>query len=194
MSIVGRQVTARAGLALALLSSLATPALAASDGAGSGGAAFLWQLGNLVLLLGVLFAVARKPIEKFFAQRHEKIRGELDDASRVLAQAEERFAEWQQKLAELDSELDRVRATAERRAREEREHTLNDARAAAERIRADAVVAVEQELRRARGELREEAADLAIELAASLLREQVSDGDRKRLIDEFIERVEESEA
>ncbi len=194
MSIAGREVTAWAGLALALLWSLAAPARAASDAAGSGGAAFLWQLGNLLLLLGVLIAVARKPIGKFFAQRHEKIRGELDDASRVLAQAEERFAEWQQKLAELDSELDRVRATAERRAREEREHTLNDARAAAERIRADAVVAVEQELRRARGELREEAADLAIELAASLLREQVSDGDRKRLIDEFIERVEESEA
>ena len=45
------------------------------------------------------------------------------------------------------------------------------------------------ELRRARAGLREEASQLAIELAAGILRETVTAQDRERLIDEFIERV-----
>jgi len=51
---------------------------------------------------------------------------------------------------------------------------------------------MDQELRRAQSELREEAADLALEIAARKLSDQVSDGDRERLIDEFITRVEPS--
>jgi F0F1-type ATP synthase membrane subunit b/b' len=42
--------------------------------------------------------------------------------------------------------------------------------------------------------LHEEAADLAVELAGSLLAEQVTDADRERLVTEFIERIERSDA
>ena len=66
---------------------------------------------------------------------------------------------------------------------------VDDARATAERIRRDAAAAVDQELRRAQTQLREEAADLALELAATKLRDQVGDSDRDRLVDEFITRV-----
>ena len=45
-------------------------------------------------------------------------------------------------------------------------------------------------MRRARKRLREEAADLALEIAAGKLKAQVADADRDRLIDEFILRVE----
>ncbi|MCZ6463889.1 MAG: ATP synthase F0 subunit B, partial [Proteobacteria bacterium] len=117
----------------------------------------------------------------------------LENASRLLQQAESRFAEWQGKLADLDQELEQLRAVAQRRAQEERNQILADARSTAERIERDAVAAVDQEIRRARTVLREEAADLAVELAAELLREQVGDDDRERLIDEFIARVDEVE-
>ena len=60
----------------------------------------------------------------------------------------------------------------------------------AERIRRDAQAGVAQELRRAQSELREEAADLALEIAARKLSEQVGEADRERLVDEFILRVE----
>ena len=76
------------------------------------------------------------------------------------------------------------------RAETEKQRILEEARAAAERIRSDARAAVDQELRRARDELRREASDLSIELAGEILRNQVTGTDRDRLMDEFIAKVE----
>ena len=78
----------------------------------------------------------------------------------------------------------------ELRADAEAERILAEARAAAERIRSDAQAAVEQELRRAQAALRDEAADLALEIAGRKLAETVGEGDRERLIDKFITRIE----
>jgi F0F1-type ATP synthase membrane subunit b/b' len=50
--------------------------------------------------------------------------------------------------------------------------------------------ATAQELLRAQQELRAEAAGLAVDLATEILKEQVGDSDRQRLLDEFITRVE----
>ena len=90
----------------------------------------------------------------------------------------------------MNEQLAEIRETSRDRAEAEGERILADARAAAERIRNDARAAVGQELRRAREELRQEAADLSVELAAGILRGQVTPGDRDRLVDEFIEKIE----
>jgi F-type H+-transporting ATPase subunit b len=168
------------------------PVLAAGDGGDHGPTTseLIWQAVNLALLVGVLFAVARKPIQKYFAERRDQIRGDIDDASDFLKASEARYAEWQGKLVDLESALEQIRATSRRRAEEEGARILAEARAAADRIKRDAGAAVEQELRRAKDDLRDEAADLAVELAANLLRDRVGDPDRERLLDEFISNVE----
>ena len=147
---------------------------------------------NTALLLGVLWFLARKPIQAFFAARREEISSEVEAAATLKSEAEERHARFQRKLAELDGELDEIRRTARDRAEAEKERILEEARVAADRIRTDARAAVDQELRRARDELRREASDLSIELAGDLLRNQVNDGDRDRLMDEFIGKVEQA--
>ncbi len=177
----------RAIAALTMLMGL--PAFAASE-EGADTSEFVWQIVNFVLLIGVLFYVARKPVRQYFAQRREEIQTEVEGAAELLKRAETRFTEWQRKLVDLDQELDEIRATARSRAQEERDRILADARVAAERIRRDAGAAMEQELRRAQAELRAEASDLAAELAESMLREQVREADLDRLVDEFISRVE----
>jgi F-type H+-transporting ATPase subunit b len=150
----------------------------------------LYQAANLALLLGVLFYVGRKPIAEFFSTRRGGIQSELSESADLLAEAEQRNSELQRRLIDLGSEIEGIREAAGRRAEEEAERILTDARATAERIRRDAQAAVAQELRRAQVELREEAADLAIEIAARKLTEHVGEADRDRLVDEFILRVE----
>lgn len=149
-----------------------------------------WQALNLAILLGVLIHFGRKPIKNFFATRREGIQTELDQAAALLAQAEQRNAELQRRLVDLNTEVEGIKKVAGQRAQDEADRILADARAAADRIRKDAKAAIDQELRRARVELREEAADLALEIAAQKLQEEVGDGDRERLVDEFILRVE----
>ena len=144
----------------------------------------LFQAFNLALLLGVLFYFGRKPIAEFFSTR----RG--SQAAELLAQAEKRNSELQRRLVSLGSDIEGIRDESARRAEQEAERILNDARDAAERIRRDAQAGVAQELRRAQADLREEAAELALEIAARKLAENVGDADRDRLVDEFILRVE----
>lgn len=151
---------------------------------------FLLQGANLAIVLGVLFYFARKPILEYFATRRADIKKDLDSAAELLAAAEQRNSQIQRKLVDLESQLEEISETSRRRADEESERILAEARKTAERIHADAKIAAEQEFVRARRVLRAEAAELAVELAAELLQQNVSQSDRERLLDEFITRVE----
>lgn len=152
--------------------------------------ATIYQGINLLLLLAVLVYFGRRPIREYFAVRRDGIQSDLGQAADLLSEAEQRNAELQRRLVDLSSEIEGIREQANRRAEDEAERILADARATADRIRRDAHASVEQELRRAKASLREEAADLALEIAARKLAEQVSSSDRERLVDEFITRVE----
>lgn len=181
-------------IAAALLLGVAGPAAAAAGGGDNPLQELIFSIVNLAILLGVIVYFARKPIIAFFADRREQISSDLDEAAEVLEKAEGRFAEWQRKLIELDREMEQIRSDGRDRAQAEYEGIIADARAVAERIKRDAEAAVDQELRRARNELRDEAALLATELAEKLMREQIGDPDRERLLDEFITRIESGES
>lgn len=168
---------------------LAGPAHAAEDAHGGGG--LLWPTLNFALLLAVLIYFARKPVLTYLSNRRDAITGDIESAAQLLTEAERRLAEWSQKAANLDQQVASIRDATRRSAEAERDRILADARATAERIRQSAGAVAERELSQARETLRQEAADLAVELAARILRDQVNDGDRTRLVDEFIERIEQ---
>jgi len=177
-------VIARNAIALSVFL-LALPAYAA-DPSASGMQSFVWPAVNLVILLAVLVYFARKPLQAYFEKRRSDIAGELQSSADELATAESTYAKWQRRMIDLEGELDEIRATSRQRAEAERERIIEDARATAERVQRDATTAIELELRRAREILREEATQLAIELAGERLSREVTEADRDRLIDEFI--------
>lgn len=152
----------------------------------------MWQAVNLVLIIGVLFYFGRGAIGDFFSSRRDGIRKELSESAELLRQAETRNAELQRKLVDLQDEVANIKTTAAHRAEEEAARILSEAQSTANRIRTDAQAAIAQELRRAQSTLRDEAADLALQMAAQKLKDNVGDADRDRLIDEFITRVEPS--
>jgi F-type H+-transporting ATPase subunit b len=180
-------VIVRSAIALFSLS-IAVPAYAA-DQAADGLQSYVWPALNLAILLAILVYFARKPLQAFFDKRRSDIAGELQSSADELATAESTYAKWQRRMIDLEGELDEIRATSRQRAEAERERIIDDARATAERIQRDATSAIELELRRAREILREEATQLAIELAGERLSREVTEADRDRLIDEFIGRI-----
>ena len=174
-----------------VLSAALSPASALAATDESAGKEFFWTVLNLLLLFFVLWFFGRKPLVGWFRDRRDRIQEEVETAANLRREAEEHYARWQQKLSELETELEEIRRASRARAETERDRILEDARAAAERIRSDAHVAIDHELRRARESLRREASDLSVELAAELLRGQVTDTDRDRLIDEFVAKIEQ---
>ena len=180
--------------AYALLVAIAlVPRAALAAGGGEGGDPvmdFIYQVGNFALLIAVIFFAARKPVMAYLAERRTQIKNDLDKAAELLTVAEARQAEISARLRDLEAQLEEIAELSKQRAEEESERILAKARAAAERIQSDALEATAQELLRAQRELRAEAAGLAVELAGEILKEQVGDADRQRLLDEFITRVE----
>jgi len=172
------------------LLALAGPALASGGGEEGGSSSLLFSVLNFVLILGVIVYFARKPVAEYLEQRRQGIQRSLEDSAKLLSDAEAKLQDWNDRAGRLDAELSEIRATSRRIAEEEREEILAQARVNAERIQNDARVAVDQELLRARRVLAEEAGELAIDLAAKLLADQVTDDDQQRLFDEFLSNVE----
>jgi F-type H+-transporting ATPase subunit b len=181
-------MSSRVLLRALLLVLVASPAAASEEGGGL--MEFVWEAGNLLLLVGVLVYLGRKPVLNYLSERRQRIQDNLANSERLLKEAEARLAEWNQKASGLDAEIEELRQMARERAEQERLQILEDARATAERIKRDAESGVEREVERAKQELRDEAADLSVELAGKLLQDQVTDGDRDRLVDEFVSEIE----
>lgn len=186
---------AAARLALPLLVCLAPLAAGAAGGGdghgGGGGMTQFWHALNLLVLVAALVYFARGPIAGYLNSRRSQIEAGIDSAGRELAEAEQRLAGCEQRAAALDRELDEIRRVVRQQAEADRDRLLAEAKATAERIRRDAVAAAEQEVRRARDGLRAETVDLAVQIAGDLLRGQVTDADRARLVDDFVQRVEQ---
>ena len=176
-------------LAFSVVFLLPAVALASEEAAGHESNLF-WHALNLALILGVIIYFARSPIQSFMADRRQSIEQSIESAKRELESAEARLAECNARVNSLDREIEEIRNAVRAQAESERDRLIADARTAAERIRRDAALAVEQEGRRAREELRDEAAEIAVRLAGDLLKRQVGDTDRARLVDEFVANLE----
>jgi F-type H+-transporting ATPase subunit b len=174
--------------ALGALLATADVAFAAEESQG-GGSSAIWHAVNLIVILGVIGYFGRGPIRAFLGDRRSTIEQGIESAQHELAEAERRLADCNARFASLDREIEEIQQSVRQAAEAERDRLLADARAAADRIRRDATVGVEQEGRRARDMLRAEAAEMAVRLADDLLRRQIGDADRARLVDDFVEGV-----
>jgi F-type H+-transporting ATPase subunit b len=181
-------LSGRALLPALLLLFAGSPAAASEEGKSL--TEFALEVGNLLLLLGVLVYLGRKPVLNFLSERRQRIQDNLASSERLLEEAEARLAEWTQRAERLGDEVEELRRAGRERAEQERSKILEDARLTAERIKRDAASGVAREVERAKQALREEAAELAIELAGKLLQQQVTEGDRDRLVDEFVAEIE----
>jgi F-type H+-transporting ATPase subunit b len=191
-------------LALALLMMLAPFAASAAEEAHEGAHAeghdaaaaaehrkeFIYEWVNVVILLAVLGYFARKPVSEYLASRRDTIAKNIASAEQLLRDAERKLGEWNERATRLDTDVATILESTRKSAEAERATILADAEATASRIRQGAAGVVERELRTARVTLRREAAELAVTLAGSLLREHTSEADRNRLVDEFIAKLE----
>ena len=186
-------MTARARVRAASLFALGlcAPRLAAAAAAGDGGAGELvWLAINLCILIAVAIHFARRPISAHAETRRRRIEAELTGAREELAAAERRLAECQQSIVELDAEIEAVREAVRAQGEAERARIIEEARITAQRSAEAADLFIARELRIARSQLRRELAERTVDLAAELVERRVDEGDRERLLGEFLDRVE----
>ena len=148
------------------------------------------KLVNLIIFLGLLYLLLRKPTREFFQRRLVEIRASLERAAKEKAAAEAKLAEINARLDRLDAELGEIRAQAEREAKAERERLEAAAREDAEKLRAMAQREIEAAKKGALVELKQFAAEKSVELAEQVIRRELTPEDDRRLFKRLSEEIQ----
>ena len=152
---------------------------------------FLYRSLSFVLMVGILAYFVTKPIRKRLSDRTAEIEKTLADAKAAKEAAEAKHLEYSEKLAKATEEIANITVSIRHDGEVEREKILVAAKEMAVKIEQEAESKASSVVAKARVELREEAARLAVELAEDMLRKQVSAEDQKRLVDEYMHKVGE---
>ncbi len=152
---------------------------------------FAYRCFNFALLVGLVAYFVTKPIRKGLKGRTEEIEKTLADAQAAKEAAEAKHLEYSEKLAKATEEIATITDSIRREGELERDKIIAAAKELAINVEQEAENKAAGVVTKARTELREEAASLAVELAKDMLIKQVSADDQKRLVDEYMQKVGE---
>ena len=144
---------------------------------------------NLALVVGIVVWVARKPLASYFASRTQSIHEQLSEAQKVRQEAEAKLAEMRSRMSHLDEELRAQKDAAEKEARAEYERLIGEAERDARKILDRAREEIDGMTRAAHLELKIHTAELSVRLAEEMIRREITDEDRGRILARFVTRL-----
>jgi F-type H+-transporting ATPase subunit b len=150
---------------------------------------FAWRVANFAVLLFILYKLMWKKITVFFSGRREEIKTSLEEAEVVKAEAEKKFKEYDGKIKKAEEEIQNISAMIKAQGEEEKKRIIADAARAAEKMKEDAKARMEQELKKAKNELRLEASELAVQMAEDILKKKVTKEDHESMVREYLDRM-----
>lgn len=144
---------------------------------------------NLLLFLGLLYFILRRPVGEAFRTRREGIRNDLMRAEEERNAAVARLEEVESRLARLDAEVEMIRQQAQREAAEERARIERATEEEVRKIREQARREIESASKAARAELRAYTAEQSVKLAEEMIRREIRPEDDAHLVREYVEEL-----
>jgi F-type H+-transporting ATPase subunit b len=148
-----------------------------------------FQFVNLAILVYVLYRAARQPARDFFLKRADGIREALERSETARKEAEAKLKEYEVRMSGLEAEIRNFKEESEAATRAESERIIASANASATRLETDTRRLLNDELARARFQLRQEAIELAVQLAQQLMTQRMTDADQRRLAEDYLKRM-----
>ncbi len=149
--------------------------------------ALLWPTVNFVILAGGLWWFFKQPVASYLRDRHDSIRKDLVEAANVKAGAAAQLAEIDRKLQALPAELEALKRRGAEEIAAEEQRIAAVAAAERERLLQQTRREIELQVRLAKRELVEHAADLAVQLAGERIQQSITPADQERLVDRYLE-------
>jgi len=149
----------------------------------------LFHMFNAALLLLALNFLLYKPVRKFTSARAEGIESQLKNARDSEEKAHQQAMITEQKLKDADEEAITVISKGAQQAQEQAQQILDSAKKETELIIAQARQDVQVMMSNAHQSLADEAASLAVEIAAKMLTREVKPEDHQQLVNDFIQKV-----
>lgn len=144
----------------------------------------VWQTVNLIVFLGLLVWLLRKPAVTFFRDRRKEIEENIRKTDESRRRAEQLAADMEARLAKLDQELAAIHDHAKKEATAEQVELLRQTGEEARKVVDRAKAEMDARVRLGRKELTTYAGDLSVEIARDLLSRNVTPQDEDRLLAE----------
>ena len=157
------------------------------DSLGINGPTLIAQLINVVILFGLLYLVAYKPLMRMLDERSKRIKDSMEQTEQIKQQAERADEESAKRIADASKEGEEVVARAMRTGEEVRKEAQTQARQEAETLISRARAEIQQERNEAVGELRKEFADLTVTAAEKVIDRSLDKKAHRQLIDKVLE-------
>jgi len=153
----------------------------------------IWTLISFGVAMFLLRKFAYPRIQTALEKRARAVAESIDAAERTRTEADKILQEYRERLREAREQADEIVS----RARKAADKTQDEARITAtetrEEMLADARRDIEQETRRAIGQIRREVADLTVIATEKVARKTLNDDDHRRLIDEALQEFDFSQ-
>ena len=154
-----------------------------------------WYVGkyalNLVLLIGLLVYLLRKPFGEFLRNRKERLRSEVARAEEASEKARAAFEEYSAKLDAVSSEIGSLTENIRKQGETERAELVSQARKSGEAIRKEVEDTIRLETARAVSEIQAEVVESAVALAEKMIKEKVDRNFTSGSVGDFVKTVEE---
>ena len=150
-----------------------------------------WPVANFIIFVGVLYYFLNQPIRDYLASRSATIRKDLVEAAELRAAAQAQLASIEQKLQALPGELIALRARGADEIKAEEQRIAAQATADRDRLLEQTRREIDLQVRLAKKEILEHAADLSVQLATDRIKTEVTPADQERLVDRYLSQVKE---
>ncbi len=157
------------------------------EGLGINPPVLLTQVVTFIILLGLLYLVAYKPLMKMMDERSRKIKESVEQAEAMKEQAASAGEEVKKQLAAAGKEGQERIARAMRAGEDVKQKARGEAKQEAEALIARARTEIQRERDEAIGELREEFADLTVLAAEKVIDRSLDKEAHRQLIDKVLE-------
>lgn len=148
-----------------------------------------YRIMNFAVLVLILFFILRKPVANFFTDRVRLIKEQLEDLEKQKVEAENKLAEYNEKLSALDAEAEKIIQEYQRQGEEARTNILKQAETAATKLEQQARKSIEQEFKQAKLQLETELFDAAVQKAEDRMKGDITKDDHERLVTEYLDKV-----
>jgi F-type H+-transporting ATPase subunit b len=152
----------------------------------------MWPVANFIIFLGVLYYYLNQPLKDYLAGRSATIRKDLVEAAELRSTATAQLATIEQKLQALPGELDKLRTRGAEDIKAEEQRIAAAAVADRDRLLEQTRREIDLQVRLAKKEILEHAADLSVQLATDRIKKEVTPEDQARLVDRYLDQVKKS--
>lgn len=152
----------------------------------------LWPIANFIIFVGVIYYFGNKPFSEYLANRSTTIRKDLVEAAELRSTATAQLQQIEQKLQSLPGEISALRTRGADEIKAEEQRIAAAAAADRERMLEQTRREIDLQVRLAKREILEHAADLSVQLATDRIKKEITSEDQSRIVDRYLDQVKKS--